>query len=235
MSTKELVQFRNMLVSIRTEILERILQMEASWKSLSEREIELEEEVQKAAIAQSYSRLGDEGKTKIELIELALNKILVGEYGVCDSCGDDIPFKRLEALPWTRLCIDCARENERKPVELPEPGELQGTSPVPDDLNGLTTNQLLRTIVERIEEDGQLDGTRLNISIKSGVVYLDGTVASELEHQVLLQVLQEDMGFHAVTDRLKVSEEDWNEGSEGSIPIAGMSGADDGLGRELYA
>ena len=235
MSTRELVQFRNMLVSIRTEILERILQMEASWKSLNEREIELEEEVQKATIAQSYNRLGDEGKTKIELIDLALSKMLLGDYGICESCGDDIPYRRLEALPWTRLCIDCARDHERKPVGLPEPSELMGTSAVPDEFHGFTNEQLLRTIYERIEEDGQLDGTQLRISIRSGVVYLEGTVASELEHQILLQVLVEDMGFHAVTDRLAVSEADWDGGPNGSGPVPGMPSAEDSLSRDRYA
>ena len=38
----------------------------------------------------------------------ALAKIDEGSYGVCDRCGQPIAAGRLEALPWTALCIDDA-------------------------------------------------------------------------------------------------------------------------------
>ncbi|HEV7968606.1 MAG TPA: TraR/DksA C4-type zinc finger protein [Candidatus Acidoferrales bacterium] len=41
-------------------------------------------------------------------IESALVRMEKGDYGTCDSCGDDIPKARLEALPWARRCIRCA-------------------------------------------------------------------------------------------------------------------------------
>jgi phage/conjugal plasmid C-4 type zinc finger TraR family protein len=31
----------------------------------------------------------------------------------CDSCGDSIPPARLKTLPRTRLCVDCATDQER--------------------------------------------------------------------------------------------------------------------------
>lgn len=34
-------------------------------------------------------------------------------FGVCGSCGQDIAFERLEALPYTDLCIECKRGEER--------------------------------------------------------------------------------------------------------------------------
>jgi DnaK suppressor protein len=38
----------------------------------------------------------------------ALERIDEGVYGKCESCGRAIPVARLEALPYTKLCVDCA-------------------------------------------------------------------------------------------------------------------------------
>ncbi|HEY2545979.1 MAG TPA: TraR/DksA family transcriptional regulator [Candidatus Acidoferrum sp.] len=41
-------------------------------------------------------------------IEQALQRIAKEEYGVCVTCETPIPDKRLRAIPWTRVCVDCA-------------------------------------------------------------------------------------------------------------------------------
>jgi RNA polymerase-binding protein DksA len=38
----------------------------------------------------------------------ALERMDEGVYGKCQSCGRAIPVARLEALPYTKLCVDCA-------------------------------------------------------------------------------------------------------------------------------
>ena len=35
------------------------------------------------------------------------------EYGVCESCGEDIAMKRLEAVPQATLCLDCKAKEEK--------------------------------------------------------------------------------------------------------------------------
>src|SRR5262252_2143416 len=37
----------------------------------------------------------------------ALEKIEDGTYGLCDRCGASIPDERLEARPWSVLCVSC--------------------------------------------------------------------------------------------------------------------------------
>ena len=44
-----------------------------------------------------------------EKLERALAKLEEGSYGRCDSCGKPIAPGRLEAVPESVLCIDCAR------------------------------------------------------------------------------------------------------------------------------
>jgi len=36
-----------------------------------------------------------------------LDRINAGDYGVCLGCEEQIPAKRLQALPWARYCVNC--------------------------------------------------------------------------------------------------------------------------------
>ena len=49
---------------------------------------------------------------KLELLT-ALERIELGEYGECESCGETIGVKRLMARPVADLCIDCKSEQEK--------------------------------------------------------------------------------------------------------------------------
>lgn len=41
-------------------------------------------------------------------VDEALGRIATGSYGVCTVCAKAIPVARLEALPYTKLCVGCA-------------------------------------------------------------------------------------------------------------------------------
>ena len=43
----------------------------------------------------------------LQAIEEALYRLEKGVYGICRDCGDPIAPARLEAIPWTRVCITC--------------------------------------------------------------------------------------------------------------------------------
>ena len=43
----------------------------------------------------------------LQAIEEALWRIEKGTYGVCRDCGEPIAPARLNAIPWTRVCITC--------------------------------------------------------------------------------------------------------------------------------
>jgi DnaK suppressor protein len=51
-------------------------------------------------------------ESRIEELEHALERLEEGTYGVCKSCGKPIDLERLEALPQTELCIECARDSD---------------------------------------------------------------------------------------------------------------------------
>ena len=46
-------------------------------------------------------------------VEEAKQKIINGNYGVCEECECDISAKRLLARPTAKFCIDCQEEKER--------------------------------------------------------------------------------------------------------------------------
>jgi DnaK suppressor protein len=43
----------------------------------------------------------------LQAIEEALLRIDKGAYGICRDCGERIAEARLNAIPWTRVCITC--------------------------------------------------------------------------------------------------------------------------------
>ena len=43
----------------------------------------------------------------LQAIEEALARIDKGTYGICRDCGEPISPARLNAIPWTRVCITC--------------------------------------------------------------------------------------------------------------------------------
>jgi DnaK suppressor protein len=71
-------------------------------KRIGDGTTEAVERITSTATARSiFGSIGD--------IDSALAKIEAGSYGVCEKCGGEIPAARLEALPATSLCVECAR------------------------------------------------------------------------------------------------------------------------------
>lgn len=52
--------------------------------------------------------LGVSGQMEIRQIQAALQRISEGEYGFCAKCGTAISDERLDLLPQTPFCRDCA-------------------------------------------------------------------------------------------------------------------------------
>jgi DnaK suppressor protein len=52
-------------------------------------------------------RLNSLDYVQLRMIEEALDRIEAGDYGICLSCEEPIPAKRLAALPWAKHCVTC--------------------------------------------------------------------------------------------------------------------------------
>jgi len=51
------------------------------------------------------------------MVDSALLRIRDGSFGECIACGKEINAKRLEAVPWTRHCIECQEKLEKGQLE----------------------------------------------------------------------------------------------------------------------
>lgn len=105
-------------LKIRARIEERLREegrnLRAHLSSLDEEtQIELVPDDEGAAAARSLMEdlaldSRERRSQKLNDVEAALHRVGQGTYGICEHCGKEIGERRLEALPWARLCLPCA-------------------------------------------------------------------------------------------------------------------------------
>lgn len=107
------------LEKIKQRLLEKRQQILESLEEASKADINEKTGVEDSADTvtselsrETHYRLTQADLETLYLIDLALRKIDNGTYGICEECGAVIGEKRLEAIPWVRLCIDCSQNEE---------------------------------------------------------------------------------------------------------------------------
>ncbi len=114
MKKTELKRFKKLLEEKRIALLENAKQTIAEDMTLDANDLPDEMDLASSEYIQSFTfRLRGREKTFLDKIDLALKKIEDGSFGACDSCGEEISVKRLEARPETTLCIRCKEDQER--------------------------------------------------------------------------------------------------------------------------
>jgi DnaK suppressor protein len=58
-------------------------------------------------------RLKEREQKLLKKIDLAIERIDNGTFGICRGCGNEIPLPRLKARPVTDLCIECKTRQEQ--------------------------------------------------------------------------------------------------------------------------
>jgi DnaK suppressor protein len=51
-------------------------------------------------------------RQKLASIQSALDRLARGEFGICEKCEEEIPLKRLQAVPWASYCVPCQERME---------------------------------------------------------------------------------------------------------------------------
>jgi len=95
-------------------------ELAARLEALAKRQQKLDRDLRRLADPDSQERAQEaendevlvdlelQGREEIARVRAALERIESGTFGTCDRCGEEITDARLEALPETGLCIDCA-------------------------------------------------------------------------------------------------------------------------------
>ena len=52
--------------------------------------------------------MGEAARAEVAKIDAALTRMEAGEYGFCTKCGSEISSERLDLLPFTPFCRNCA-------------------------------------------------------------------------------------------------------------------------------
>ncbi len=120
MDQKELKALKNVLIREKERILKSLSQLEENTQKTSRGNTP-----EGAGVPTHIAELGTDAFEKnldlnltssevdlLQMIEESLKKIETKKYGICESCGKPIPKARLRAVPYTKYCIKCQRQQE---------------------------------------------------------------------------------------------------------------------------
>lgn len=73
------------------------------------------DEMQLATQRELTTRSLERDSRLLRNVRAALDRIAEGAYGTCLHCDEEISQKRLRAVPWATLCIDCQEQADGRP------------------------------------------------------------------------------------------------------------------------
>ena len=115
MSTIETEKFRTILEELKRDLRHQLEELGANPDSDS-----LEGDRFDPGFADSAHSTAERGRTLVLVerlrdqladVRTALKRLDDGTYGTCSNCGDPIPQERLEALPYSSLCVSCKQKS----------------------------------------------------------------------------------------------------------------------------
>jgi len=125
MDQKRLQFFTKKILEERERIIAALTHHEVEFEgAASSRSAEFEEASRVDRDREYISGLLTMDTAELSDINEALKRILDGTYGKCVDCGNEIPEARLEAMPSTRRCLDCQKQNEIRQEFAEEPPPL---------------------------------------------------------------------------------------------------------------
>ncbi len=115
---KERYFYENLILKKMSEVLNRNITLEALKADEHGKQPDV---VDQAALNNNRNitmLLLEKNNMQISGFKDALERVREGSYGICEECSEKISRKRLKAVPFARLCINCQTELETKPRAL---------------------------------------------------------------------------------------------------------------------
>jgi DnaK suppressor protein len=111
---RDMQRFKKVLLEQRTELLENAKRTLSGDIHLDPDDFPDEIDTASSEMNLAFQgRLRERERGLLSKINQALDKIEQGIYGECESCGEQISVKRIQARPVAELCIDCKAEQEQ--------------------------------------------------------------------------------------------------------------------------
>jgi DnaK suppressor protein len=110
----DIVKIHQLLQRPRRQIVQANLGARSELGSLKrqDRDPENEENAQAELADYTLSRPLEAQRRQLQLIDAALTRMDLGEFGLCIDCGNEISIDRLRALPFALRCQEDARRRE---------------------------------------------------------------------------------------------------------------------------
>ncbi len=113
LDAKTLKRLRRRLLEEKQRILRTLkesLEEEERWGAMTQEPMDLEDWAHFSYSEEMLARLSARELDLLRAIDRALQRMDNGSYGICESCGKPIEPERLELIPWTNVCAECARK-----------------------------------------------------------------------------------------------------------------------------
>jgi DnaK suppressor protein len=102
-------EIRRRLTERRAEIEERLGRVAVDVRhGRQPLDADFEEQAVERENDEVLAALDDSMRAELAQLDAALARVERGEYGVCESCGQQIAAARLAALPYAVRCVRCA-------------------------------------------------------------------------------------------------------------------------------
>ena len=115
MNKKERDEFRKLLAAKKESITRKLTETITESKEMESNVAQdLVDKAETSYTKEFLLSLSDGEREQLLLIDEALKRLEHGEFGVCQVCHKEIGAKRIVAIPWTPLCIDCQQKAEEE-------------------------------------------------------------------------------------------------------------------------
>ena len=118
MSEQQILHFKKILNAWHEQIMEEASRTVAH---MQDEAANFPDPADRATQEEEFSlelRNRDRERKLMKKIEYTLKKLESDDFGYCDSCGEEIGIRRLEARPTADLCIDCKTLAEIREKQL---------------------------------------------------------------------------------------------------------------------
>ena len=122
-----LQQFRASLREQRIELQHTIDRVEQELRDAMDTTADHLDVSTRNAIKESLAARNTQNRRRLQILELALERIQNGSFGTCTACGGAIGMKRLQAIPSAIRCIACQERLEQGPFDM-----LASSNPAPE-------------------------------------------------------------------------------------------------------
>ena len=112
MKSADLKRYKQLLITKRGEVLATRNGTQSLAPAAGHMDGDLADQAVAETEAKLEVRMRQTESHLLRAIDEALARISHGSFGICKSCGNPVGDTRLNAVPWTRQCLECKEKEQ---------------------------------------------------------------------------------------------------------------------------